>query len=274
MALIRQFYEAGGAPLRIDAPVEEPSAAWRSHRSRMRAWLDALPDDAWGGPTRCADWDVLALVRHLASGSQFLGYTLHRAAAGEATTLLREFDSHATVQAAARTLGEISPAKARAAVAKMDASVDRELDAMADAGWSAMAEAPPGHVPAHLAVNHFVFDSWVHEHDLLRPRGERPVVDPTEASVVVRYLVGLAALLTGAETALDLRLHDPDLRVAVSAADGVVEVSGGRGRPGAAVIEGPLIGVVDRATGRAGASIEGDERGLAVLDGGAALMRS
>lgn len=269
---IRQFYGPAGVPLRIDGHPDEPAAAWRSHRTRVRGWLDALPDPDWVRPTRCELWDVTSLARHLASGSQFLGYTLHMGAAGTATTLLQGFDPHTTVQAAAAMLGELTPATAREAVTAMDAAVDEELARMADAGWSAMAEAPPGQLPAHLSVNHFLFDSWVHEYDLMVPRGERPLVDPSEATVAVRYLLGLASVVTASEVCLDVRLRDPEIRVGVDVADGDVVVSTDSVPSGAAVVEGSLVDVVDRATGREAGPIHGDEQALAVLDAFGALL--
>jgi uncharacterized protein (TIGR03083 family) len=272
MAVIRQYYGGAGVPIRVEGDEDEPATAWRSQRERVRGWLASLPDPQWSGPTRCDEWDVTSLVRHLASGSQFLGYTLHQGAAGEATTLLRGFDSHATVQAAAAMLGELTPQTARDAVSSMDAAVDAELTTLSDAGWSAFAEAPPGQVPAHLAVSHFLFDSWVHEYDLMVPRGETPVLDPLEPRVVVRYVLALASVMSAAGAALDVRLSEPDLRIGVEVVDGVVVVTPDSVPFGAAVVEGSLVDVVDRATGRASGPVRGDDRGLAVLDGLAALM--
>ena len=263
---LRQFYGEGGVPLVVLGDPEAPASAWRAHRARVRRWLDALPDDEWGGPTRCELWDVTGLVRHLASGSQFLGYTLHQSVRGEATTLLQGFDPHTTVQAAAAMLGELTPAAARAVLAECDSSVERELVQHSDSHWTGTAEAPPGQLPASLSVSHFTFDSWVHEYDLMLPRGERPPVEPAEVQVVVSYLMGLATITTGAEVPLDLRLTDPDLRLGVAVSGGTVTVGVGEGTPGGAVIEGAVLDVVDRATGRAGGPVHGDARGLAVLD--------
>jgi hypothetical protein len=127
-------------------------------------------------------------------------------------------------------------------------------------------------LPAHLSVNHFLFDSWVHEYDLMVPRGERPLVDRSEASVVVRYLVGLASIVTVSEVPLDVRLSDPEIRVGVEVADGRVAVSAGSAPSRAAVVEGSLVDVVDRATGRKSGPIHGDGRALAVLDAFGALL--
>ena len=272
MAAIRQWYGGAGVPLHIEGDVEAPAAGWRSHRARLREWLGSLPDPEWDGATRCGLWDVTSLVRHLTSGSQFLGYTLHRASAGEPTRLLRNFDPHATVQAAAAMLGELTPDEARTSMTSMDASVDAECSTLDSAGWSMPAEAPPGQLPAHVVVSHFLFDSWVHEYDLLLPRGEDPVVDPLEVEVVVRYLVGLASLATDATTALDVRLSSPSLRIGLSVADGQRHVTVGSAPTGAAVVEGRAVDVVDYATGRDSGAVSGDKQGLAVLDGLARVL--
>lgn len=272
MAAIRQFYAGPGVPLRVEGDEEGPAAAWRRHRARVRAWLDSVPDSEWSGPTRCELWDVTSLVRHLASGSQFLGYTLHKAAAGEPTTLLQGFDPHRTVQAAAAMLGDMTPDGARNSMASMDAAVEAELTKMTDAGWSAMAEAPPGNLPAHLAVSHFLFDSWVHEYDLMLPRGEQPTVDPREVRAVTGYLVGLASVACESDIPLDVRLTDPDLRIGLEVENGTVTVTVGSAPTGAAVIEGRAVDFVDRTTGRHAGVVQGEDRGLAVIDAFASLL--
>jgi hypothetical protein len=272
MATLLQFYGDGGVPLRVGGSVNDPAVAWRSHRARIRDWLDAVPNEQWTGPTRCGLWDMTALVRHMASASQFLGYTLRQAARGTTTDLLRDFDSHATVQAASAMLGDMTPADARQALHVIDAAVDAELDQMWEKGWVPFAEAPPGQLPSHLAVSHFLFDSWVHEYDLLLPRGERPVVDALEAEVTVRYLIGLAEVATGAPIPLTLRLTDPELSIAVDVAAGVVEVTVGSAPPDAPTIESRVIDFVDRATGRRGDAVQGDARALAVIDDFARLL--
>lgn len=113
MGRLRQFYGGAGVPLRLDRDAGAPAVAWQSHRARLRTWLDAVPDSDWGGPTRCALWDMTALVRHLVSGSQFLGYTLHQANRGISTEVLQGFDTHLTVQADANRFGEMTSDTAR-----------------------------------------------------------------------------------------------------------------------------------------------------------------
>jgi hypothetical protein len=272
MGTIRQFYGGTGVPLLIEGDVDDPASAWRTHRARIRAWLDSVPESDWSGPTRCGLWDMTSLVRHMASASQFLGYTLHESASGTPTRLLRGFDTHETVQAAAAMLGDMTPGAARDVLAPRNAAVDTEIANMSEAGWSELAEAPPGQLPAHLAVSHFLFDSWVHEYDLMVPRGERPEVDPLETEVVVLYLVGLASVTSDVATPLDIQLTDPDLRIGVKVVHGTVEVMVGSVPSSAAVIEGHVVDLVDRTTGREAGPVRGDALGLAVLDGFAELL--
>ena len=134
----------------------------------------------------------------------------------------------------------------------MDAAVDVEIDCMREDGWSALAEAPPGNVSADLAVSHFLFDSWVHEYDLMLPRGEQPTLNALEAEVTVRYLVGLASV-QAADTSLDLRLANPDLRIGLEVVGGTVHVMVGSAPANGAVVEGSVSDFVDsrdRSRGR------------------------
>lgn len=266
MATLCQYYGGPVLPLVVEGDPRDAVDAWHSQRSRMRTWLDGLPDDAWSGPTRCEGWDTVLLVRHLSSATQFLGHTLAEAAGGTATTLLQGMDTRTTVAAAAERLGTPSPHEARRMLAGADGTVDAALDRLGDSGLQAVAEGPPGHMAAHLVLRHFLFDSWVHEHDLRLPRGEQPEVDPLEAQVVVGYLVGLASIGGATPVALDLRITDPDLRIGVDVGDGTVTVRPGRVPAGASVIEGRAADVVDRTSGRTGGVVVGDDTALGVLD--------
>ena len=272
MSVYRQYYDGSGVPLRIDEDLAAPAEAWRSQRARMGQWLDALPEDAWSGPTRCEDWDVTLLVRHLASGCQFLGYTLHKAAAGTATTLLTGFDTHVTVKRP-RPCSATSrrPRPARRWPRPTPPS-SGEFSALGPDGWMAAAEAPPGRVPAYLAVSHFLFDSWVHEYDLMVPRGEQPVLLVDEVVPVAAYILGLASLSVDVVEPLDVRLTDLDLRIGVDAVDGGAVVTPGSAPSGAAVIEGRSVDVIDLATGRESGPVAGDAAALAVLASLAAFL--
>lgn len=272
MGELRQFYGGTGVPLCVHREAGAPARAWRGHRLRLQDWLASVPDAEWSGPTRCSLWDMTALVRHLVSGSQFLGYTLHKANGGLSTALMRGFDTHRTVQADAERFGEMTPDIARDLLAAKDALVAAEIINAERSGWSATAEAPPGHLAAHMAVNHFLMDSWVHAYDLMLPRDESPVIDRSEAEVVVSYLIGLATVQTRSMNPLDLRLTSPDMRIGLDVAQEMVTVTIGSAPKAAAVIESNVVALVDRATGRRGGPVHGDPVALAVLDGFGELL--
>jgi uncharacterized protein (TIGR03083 family) len=212
---IKQFYGENGVPFAVPGRPDEIAAAWTSHRKRLRSWFAALTEDGWSGPTRCTEWRVLDLAQHLVSGAQFLGYTLHQSRKGEATRLLVGFDSQQTAVVTATQFAGLSPQGLLEQMTAMDARVDDELDWLAAGDGAAFAEAPPGKVRAHVAVNHFLFDSWVHERDLMLPVDEIPVTEPTEAAMVASYVVALTGIARAfgeeAPGPLTLRVHLTDV---------------------------------------------------------------
>ena len=255
MTAITQFYGGSGVPMSVPGAPEDVALAWRSHRSRLRSWLAHLDAASWSRPTRCAEWDTTAMTQHLVTGAQHVGYTLHQARKGRATENLAGFDSQATAAVAAAVLDGLSPAELVEQLERTDERLDGELDAMAADGWHAVAEAPPGHVPAHVAVNHFLFDSWVHERDLLLPAGEVPTLDEREALLVSSYVLALAGIAhsvdVGSRSPIDVRIHLTDigrtLAVVVAGGRSTVTVADSTGEAGDA-LDVPTL--VDLATGR------------------------
>lgn len=231
MTSVRQFYGDERVPMATAATAEEITAAWQSHRARLRSWLHDLPEAGWSQPTRCSEWNVTELVRHLISGSQFLGYTLHAAHKGEATRLLANFDPQGTPGAAAKMFDGMGPAELLDALDGVDRSVEKETRTFTSDDWNATAEAPLGHVPATLSLNHFLFDSWVHERDLLLPVGEVPFLDINEAATVAAYVVALAGAVRSAgddlhsQTTFRIRLTDIGRQLSVGTAGGLASAS-------------------------------------------------
>ena len=279
MVTVRQFYEAPGAPFAVPSSPLDVVGAWASHRERLRRWLRDLPGASWDRPTRCRAWDVSGLVQHLISGSQFLGYTLHQARKGEPTRLLATFDPQATPAAAAAAFFDLGPAELCAALEEVDGRVQAEIDAFGEDDWGLPAEAPPGRVPAYVSVNHFLFDSWVHERDLMVPAGESPAVDPREAAAVTSYVVALAGIaqavdaVAPAPASFDAALTDPRLDLAVRASGPGVEVTFVDSLGDAPRVEGTVSDLVDCATGRCSTDrLAGDDAPLEVLRNLAALL--
>jgi uncharacterized protein (TIGR03083 family) len=278
MARVRQFYNGEGAPMSTPASPDQVVAAWRGHRQRFRAWFAALDDAGWADVTRCTEWRVKDIAQHLISGAQFLGYTLHQARKGEPTRLLADFDAQQTPKAATSMFDGLPPGQLLDQLAAMDARVDVELDQLAAEGWTLAAEAPPGRVPAHVSVNHFLFDSWVHERDVMLPADQTPLTDPDEAAAVASYVLALAGVAGFVDESppqpAKVRVHltdiDRHLCLDVTAGASVVRFCEGESGRNAVATAGALA---DVATGRvAASSIEADAPASAVLTHLAAVM--
>lgn len=258
MVRVRQYYDDRGVPIAVPGTPDEVFVAWRSHRRRFRNWFAALSDEDWAAPTRCTEWCVTDMAEHLISGAQFLGYTLHSARKGEGTRLLAAFDAQETPKAAAAMFKGWTPEQLVEHMHAMDASVEKELDDLGD-GSRLPAEAPPGRVPAYVSVNHFLFDSWVHERDVMLPAGQVPVLDPNESAVVVSYVMALAGVAGTSEeeapASRTLRLHVTDLGrdICVEVADGKSSTRFEALAHGANAV-GSSGDLVDAATGRRSAS--------------------
>lgn len=123
MATVPQRYGGSGAPLDIALDPTAVAPAWFAHRARITDWLGALDDAEWDGPTRCTEWTVAGVVRHLATVAQFEGFTLHQAAGGEPTRLLEGFDSQVLPGATAVALDALGPAELLQTLRDADASV-------------------------------------------------------------------------------------------------------------------------------------------------------
>ncbi len=83
--------------------------------------------------------------------------------------------------------------------------------------WEVLAEAPPGHIAIGLVAIHALWDSWVHERDILIPLGLDPVVDDAEMEACLVYAAALGPAFQRAPVRLDrarsaLDVTDPDGR--------------------------------------------------------------
>ena len=270
---VRQYYEDPGVPMVVPGSPEQIAAAWIQHRDRLRSWLRTLPPSAWDHPTRCQAWDVSALVQHLISGAQFLGYTLHQSKKGVGTQLLADFDPQATPAAAAAEHAGVRGPELLDLLEAIDGRVRQELDSTDADGWLAAAESPGGRVPAFVSVNHFLFDSRVHERDLMLPLGDVPQLEVREVEAVVSYVLALAGCARFDDdesvpppAAFAVQVADVDLCCAVVRDDGQAVVIIDDGNPGGPVLTGTANDVVDLATGRdVGDRVVGDPSAVAYL---------
>lgn len=233
--------------------VEQPATAEHPvlrQRRRLEQVLGDLSEQEWQQPSRCAGWTVQDVVAHLTSTNGFWALSIQSGAAGSPTELLATFDPVATpAQLVDRDRGT-PVAETLARFAAGNDTLAAAIDTLDEAGWAALAEAPPGHLPIALVADHALWDSWVHERDILLPLGRAAVVDADEVRHCLRYGAGLGrafALCRGSteQGAIELEVTEPDDRVVVAVEEDVVRIHTGPAPVGAPRLGGDAVALVE-----------------------------
>lgn len=229
MRLTPRYDEPGF--FRIDLDLGDPAGPLVRQRARLASTLAELDDDQWAAPSRCDGWSAKDVVAHLAVANQFWALAVGTGRAGEPTRFLATFDPVASpIEHVDATRAE-SPAEV---LGRFVATNDALADALAgldDEGWSALGEAPPGHVPLRAVALHALWDAWVHERDVLLPLGVAPAEEADEivASLAYAAALGPALALCSGETragSIAVLPDDADVAIVVDAGPDVV-VRGG-----------------------------------------------
>jgi uncharacterized protein (TIGR03083 family) len=163
-----------------------------AQRRRLVAELGALDDAQWATPSRCEGWTVQDVIVHLEGTNAFWGYSIGCGLAGEPSQLLATFDPVASPAQMVRDAGSQAPGAVLERFATSCDRLERAFAALDDDGWAAMAEAPPGHLSISLVAHHALWDSWVHERDVLLPLGIVPPAEPDEVVACLRYASALS----------------------------------------------------------------------------------
>lgn len=244
--------------IRLDG---EPAGIARPAIRQRRRLVEALAsfdDDDWAHPSRCAGWSNRDVIVHLDSTNPFWVYSIASGAGGTPTRLLATFDpveSPAQMVAADDvSTGELLErfTSSTEALADLWESLDGE-------GWSSIAEAPPGHISVSAVAHHALWDSWVHERDVLLPLDRVPDVEADEVAAGLRYAAALAAALgvtqrgAGAGSGsgvLSIAGSDPDVSAIVEIGDCVVVRSGVADEPDL-VVTGNAVELLEALSVRA-----------------------
>jgi uncharacterized protein (TIGR03083 family) len=258
---LRQFY--GGDRRLVIEGLGSAVEPFRRHRTRFLAALAGLADDEWAGTTRCDAWDAKDVCNHLASADGFFAHTLGGRGRAEPTTFLRGFDPTSSPEAV------IAPQRAQpnaAALASLTASTARLDDALAagdDDEWPLLSESPFGHVPLRVIAAHSLWDSWLHERDILGPLGRTSALEDDEVLTAAAFTLFVGGAQggvldddqpvgAGPDEPIDVTIAFTDLpgRAVRLRVDREVEVSV-TDDPGDAVGAGSAVEFVEAVTGRA-----------------------
>jgi hypothetical protein len=164
---------------------------------------------------------VQDVITHLISTNHFWALSITQARAGDPTRFLASFDPVASPAELVDSRRGTSPAETSAGFRASNAELFAAIDALDEAAWDLIGEAPPGHVPLWLVADHALWDSWVHERDVLVPLGRPPVEDEREILTCLRYAAGLGQAFevgrgAGSGGAAVLEVLDPEARIVVS----------------------------------------------------------
>lgn len=218
-----------GSPAAIAGPLIR-------QRRRLATALASFTDEQWSHPSRCAGWSNRDVIVHLDSTNTFWSMSIAAGVHGEPTRFLATFDPVASPAQLVAGSGDVSTGEVLARfVASTDALVGL-CSSLDHAGWSAAAEAPPGHVSVSAVAHHALWDSWVHERDVLVPLGLAPEPEADEVAACLRYVAALGpalALNRGAAGSgvLAIDATGPDVVVVVDIGEEVVVRAGAAGAP-------------------------------------------
>lgn len=216
-------------------------------RRRLFERLSGFADDQWLHPSRCAGWTSRDVVVHLDSTNFFWTQSILGGQSGEPTRFLATFDPVSTPAHLVAQAQDLSSAAVLERFAESTRTLTHLLESLDTADWTALAEAPPGHISVSAVVHHALWDSWIHERDIVLPLGDAPTIEPDEVAACLRYAAALGpaiALTRGGSRRgrLGIRGSDPDVRFVVDVSDRVRVTADGDAD---VTLEGPADELVD-----------------------------
>ena len=186
------------APLYLDRPLivldGDPGAIASptiTQRQRLADTVSGLSDDELRRPSRCDGWSGVDVLAHLDGTNRFWSMSIASATAGQPGRVLDGFDPVATPAAMVDAGRDRSPMEVVDAFAGSTARLIDDLASIDGDAWDVLGEAPPGHMTLSAVVHHALWDSWIHERDILLPVGIDAVGAPDEVAAGLRYAAAL-----------------------------------------------------------------------------------
>jgi uncharacterized protein (TIGR03083 family) len=237
-------------------------------RARLEGLLRTLSEDEWRHPSRCAGWTVQDVVSHLTSTNAFWALSIQAGLLGEPTRYLGDFDPVASPAQLVQQARGTAPTDTLEQFAASCAGLAAVVDALGESDWSTLAEAPPGHLPIGLVADHALWDSWVHERDIVLPLERPPVEEVDEVLTCLRYAAALGGAFdvcgdAAQPGAVVLEVTEPDARIVVAVERDVVAVHDGPAPAGSVECRGDAVEILEMLSMRdAGVPVPGPIRTL------------
>jgi uncharacterized protein (TIGR03083 family) len=241
--------------IRLDGPPSAVGVPLLRQRRRLARALSSLSPRQWETPSRCEDWRVQDVVAHLTGTDQYWKLSIEAGLAGTPTRILAAFDPKSTPGAMVDAVRDASPVETLASYLVASEALCATVESLDDDGWDAIAESPAGHVRMSALAHHALWDSWVHERDMLEPLGIAQDEEADEIAASLRYAAALGPALalqssTGRAGALALAVERPEARVVVTVDDDV-RVATGDAPVDALVLTGDAVDVLGALSVRA-----------------------
>jgi uncharacterized protein (TIGR03083 family) len=160
-------------------------------RRRLAAALASFDEAQWSHQSRCDGWSSRDVIVHLNSTNTFWAFAIGAGLRGEPTQFLATFDPVASPAQLVNASPLVSTSDLLAEFTASTEALATLLESLDSDGWTALAEAPPGHISVSAVVHHALWDSWVHERDILLPLGIEPMVEADEVAACLRYVAAL-----------------------------------------------------------------------------------
>ena len=241
-----------GPPLvSIELAPDDPSIPVVRQRERLAAALAELSDAEWTAPSRCDGWSVQDVVAHLAGVNAFWALSITKGREGTPTRYLTRFDPVDTPAQMVEAARGVPPREVLDRFVESNAALAASLAGLAQDEWtSVLAEGPPGHISLRCIALHALWDSWVHERDVLLPLGRPTAVEDDEVRGSLRYVAALGPAFTvatgskGRVGAYVVDATDPDDRFVVELGT-TVRLHAGEAPDGALHLRGPALELLE-----------------------------
>jgi uncharacterized protein (TIGR03083 family) len=173
-----------------DLDAEDLLEVFGAQRRRFAAVLHGFGPDDWAAPTRCADWSAHDVIRHLCDGSAITAAagpddrTLDVAAGFDPRITPRAWLSASAGESPGATLSRfVATTQEMLAVLHARLAQNRRFD----------VRLPYGPMDWTVLVLHAFWDSWLHERDVLIPRGIEHPTDDDATAYATAYGLFIAA---------------------------------------------------------------------------------
>jgi uncharacterized protein (TIGR03083 family) len=245
----------GAAVINVDAVVRSPSTALVRQRARLAESLRGLTTREWNAPSRCDGWTIQDVVEHLAEANRFWSLSIQAGLRGEPTRLLASFDPVRVPAAMVEAARGASASATLESFQATNAQLGTLVGSLTGADWDKLAEAPAGHLAIRAVAVHALWDSWVHERDILVPLSRQQAVESDEVLLSLAWAAALgpglrAAAGSTSTGSLGVIGHDPEIELTVEA-DSEVTVHLGVPEHADATIEGDAVRLVEALSLRA-----------------------